>query len=152
MSTANKEWLMKIGELSKVSGLAAHTIRFYESKGLLPKAIRSMNGYRHYSEESIQRLAIIQCAKRLGFGLDSILTIFSNRSSNEKLDHDNVLQQLDIRLAEVESLLKELASQRDEISLFKQQLQETWQQGKCMEISKVKKQDVATLNAYNHLK
>lgn len=126
---------MKIGELSKISGLAAHTIRFYENKGLLSKPIRSMNGYRRYNEESVQRLAIIQCAKRLGLGLDSILTMFANQSANENLDHDNVLHQLDLRLVEVESLLKELTLQRNEIHVFKQQLQESWQQGKCMEIN-----------------
>ncbi|WP_458788502.1 MerR family DNA-binding transcriptional regulator, partial [Vallitalea sediminicola] len=36
---------MKIGELAKVSGIAAHTIRFYETKGLLPKVSRDINGY-----------------------------------------------------------------------------------------------------------
>ena len=46
---------MRIGELSKISGIAAHTIRFYETKGLLPAPTRSMNGHRRYSEDSQQR-------------------------------------------------------------------------------------------------
>jgi len=124
---------MKIGELAKVSGMAAHTIRFYETKGLLPKASRGMNGYRNYNDESIQRLASIQCAKRLGFSLEDILTVLNNQSPTEGLDHDKVLQQLDIRLLEVESLMKGLLAQRDEIISFKLRLQENWQQGKCMQ-------------------
>jgi len=124
---------MKIGELAKVSGIAAHTIRFYETKGLLPKASRGMNGYRSYKDDSVQRLASIQCAKRLGFSLEDILTVLDNQSPTEALDHDKVLQQLDIRLLEVESLMKGLLAQRDEIIAFKLRLQENWQQGKCMQ-------------------
>ena len=37
---------MRIGELSKLSGVAVETIRFYENEGLIPKAARSMNNYR----------------------------------------------------------------------------------------------------------
>ena len=37
---------MKIGELARRSGLAASTIRFYESKGLLKAVSRQSNGYR----------------------------------------------------------------------------------------------------------
>lgn len=124
---------MKIGELARVSGVAAHTIRFYESKGLLPKADRNVNGYRSYNDESVQRLAIIQCAKRLGFSLEGILTVLAVRDPTAKVDHDKVLQQLDVRLLEVDGLMAELSAQREEIILFKQRLQETWQQGKCME-------------------
>jgi len=115
---------MKIGELAKVSGVAAHTIRFYETKGLLPKASRGMNGYRSYEEDSIQRLASIQCAKRLGFSLEYILEVLADCDPTEGLDHGKILQQLDARLLDVEILKKELLAQREEIILFKQGLQD----------------------------
>ena len=124
---------MKIGELAKVSGVAAHTIRFYETKGLLPKTSRNRNGYRCYDDDSAERLARIQCAKRLGFSLEDMLTVLADRSPTEGLDHDKVLQQLDVRLLEVESLMKGLLAQRDEIISFKLRLQENWQQGKCLQ-------------------
>jgi len=136
---------MKIGELAKLSSIAAHTIRFYETKGLLPKASRGMNGYRSYNDESVQRLATIQCAKRLGFSLEDILTVLADQSPTEGLDHDKVLQQLDIRLLEVEKMMKELLAQRDEITLFKQRLQESWQQGKCMQADDMTPPNLATL-------
>ncbi len=139
---------MKIGELAKVSGLAAHTIRFYETKGLLPKANRNINGYRSYSDDSVQRLVTIQCAKRLGFSLEDILTVLSDSSLTEGLDHDKVLQQLDVRLLEVESLMKGLLIQRDEIIMFKQRLQEKWQQGQCMQTGEVFAPDSTTLTEY----
>jgi len=132
---------MKIGELAKLSGVAAHTIRFYEGKGLLPKASRNINGYRSYNDDSVQRLATIQCAKRLGFGLDDILMVLADSSPTEGLDHDKILAQLDVRLFEVKDLIKKLLIQRDEITLFKQRLQNNWQQGKCMPTEEMLAQD-----------
>jgi len=124
---------MKIGELAKVSGLAAHTIRFYESKGLLPKTSRGPNGYRSYDDESTQRLARIQCAKRLGFSLEDILTVLADSGPAEGLDHEKILHQLDVRRLEVETLMEGLLAQRDEIIQFKARLQDNWQEGKCMQ-------------------
>jgi len=128
---------MQIGELSKVSGMTTHTIRFYESKGLLPKVMRGMNGYRHYNDESIQRLASIQCAKRLGFSLEDMLVVLADRDATEGLDHDKIIQQLDTRLEEVDSLMQALKTQRAEIKQFKHDLQQTWQQGKCMQVDEI---------------
>ena len=45
---------MKIGELARESGLTATRIRFYESAGLIPKAERRPNGYRHYPRETVR--------------------------------------------------------------------------------------------------
>lgn len=39
---------MKISELAKISGLSAHTIRYYEQIGLLPYADRDYAGHRDY--------------------------------------------------------------------------------------------------------
>ncbi|MGC9582281.1 UNVERIFIED_CONTAM: MerR family DNA-binding transcriptional regulator, partial [Salmonella enterica subsp. enterica serovar Typhimurium] len=50
---------MKIGELARLSGVAASRIRFYEASGLLQPAERQSNGYREYAPESVTRLQII---------------------------------------------------------------------------------------------
>ncbi|MBA6348008.1 MerR family transcriptional regulator [Colwellia sp. BRX8-9] len=132
------KWVpMKISELAKISGITASTIRFYEAKGLLPKIQRNINGYRHYSQASVQRLATIECAKRLGFRLADILNVLADSGVTEGLDHNKIVEQLDIRLLEAESLIKGLLAQRDEIVLFKQRLQESWQQGKCLAVDEI---------------
>jgi len=138
---------MKIGELAKVSGVAAHTIRFYESKGLLPKTSRDPNGYRSYDDDSAEHLARIQCAKRLGFSLEDMLTVLADHSPTAGLDHDKVLQQLDLRLLEVESLMQGLLVQRDEIIMFQEQLQKNWQEGTCMQTSEVFDSNLTTSTA-----
>ena len=43
---------MKIGELPRLTGLAASRIRFYEDAGLLV-AQRQANGYRDYPEQAV---------------------------------------------------------------------------------------------------
>jgi MerR family transcriptional regulator, copper efflux regulator len=49
-------------------------IRFYEKKGLIDSDLvrRQINNYRDYSEASLERLMLIQQAKRLGFTLTEI--------------------------------------------------------------------------------
>jgi MerR family transcriptional regulator, copper efflux regulator len=65
---------MQISVLAQRSGLSVDTIRFYEKKGLIDSDLvrRQTNNYRDYSEESLERLALIQQAKRLGFTLTEI--------------------------------------------------------------------------------
>ncbi|MGL9740067.1 MerR family transcriptional regulator [Serratia sp. (in: enterobacteria)] len=63
---------MKIGELAERAGVAASAIRYYEQQGLLPKAVRGVNGYRVYSESALERLHLIQIGQNLGFSLQAI--------------------------------------------------------------------------------
>ena len=100
---------MQIGQLAKNTGVAAHTIRFYESKGLLPRADRGANGYRSYKKSAIERLALIQFGQRLGFNLEELLTMFGN--VNKGWDRDRIMDQLSTRLKEIEILQKTLSEQ-----------------------------------------
>lgn len=63
---------MKIGELSRKSGIAPSAIRFYEEQGLLSPMSRTAAGYRQYASNAPDRLLLIQRAKKLGFSLDDI--------------------------------------------------------------------------------
>ncbi len=48
---------MRIGALSRATGVDIETIRFYEKSGLLPGPARSANGYRDYAQAHLERLA-----------------------------------------------------------------------------------------------
>jgi len=65
---------MKISELADNTGLTIDTIRFYEKQGLLNSqhVQRQPNAYRVYTKAAIERLRLIQQAKRLGFTLAEI--------------------------------------------------------------------------------
>lgn len=67
---------MDIGEVVKVSGLPASTLRFYEKKGLIQSNGR--NGLRRlFDFKVIQQLALISLGRNAGFSLDEIAKIFT---------------------------------------------------------------------------
>ena len=59
---------MRIGELSRRTGVNAHQLRYYGAQGLL-EADRSANGYREYDEGAVLRVK--QIRHLLGAGLSS---------------------------------------------------------------------------------
>ncbi|MGV9819633.1 MerR family transcriptional regulator [Nocardia xishanensis] len=59
---------MRIGELSRRTGVNAHQLRYYEAQGLL-EADRRANGYREFDESSVLRVK--QIRHLLGAGLSS---------------------------------------------------------------------------------
>ena len=62
---------MRIGEVARRTGLKVSAIRFYEAKGLLPRAARS-GGMRMYDTRAVGRLQLIAAAQRYGFRLSEI--------------------------------------------------------------------------------
>ncbi|MFD7893699.1 MerR family transcriptional regulator [Streptomyces sp. NPDC059743] len=60
---------MRIGELAERAGTTARTLRYYESRGLLP-ARRAVNGYRTYDESDLRLLRQIRTLQDFGFDLE----------------------------------------------------------------------------------
>jgi MerR family Zn(II)-responsive transcriptional regulator of zntA len=108
---------MLISELSKKSGLSIDTLRFYEKKGLIEAEMidRQANNYRTYSEKSLERLFLIQQAKRLGFTLAEIqewIEAFENNrltTSEKQAILHRKLQEVDERLADLQKMKTYLA-------------------------------------------
>ncbi|MFC9435721.1 MerR family transcriptional regulator [Nocardia sp. NPDC057030] len=50
---------MRIGELSKRTGVSQRSLRYYEEQGLLTSS-RSEAGQRHYSDAEVERVALIR--------------------------------------------------------------------------------------------
>ncbi|MFB6505520.1 MULTISPECIES: MerR family transcriptional regulator [unclassified Streptomyces] len=59
---------MRIGELSRLTGVNTHQLRYYEAQDLL-EADRGANGYREYDESAVLRVK--QIRHLLGAGLSS---------------------------------------------------------------------------------
>jgi MerR family transcriptional regulator, mercuric resistance operon regulatory protein len=63
---------LRIGELASRAAMTVDAIRFYEKRGLLPKAQRSTGHFRVYSPRDLERVRFIQQMQALGFSLREI--------------------------------------------------------------------------------
>jgi DNA-binding transcriptional MerR regulator len=66
---------MQIGELARLVGTTADTVRFYEKAGWLPRATRRRNAYRDYGEDEVDHLRLLIELRRLGLPLADAATI-----------------------------------------------------------------------------
>jgi DNA-binding transcriptional MerR regulator len=100
---------MLISRLAETAGLSASTLRYYDSKGLLPSE-RTAAGYRTYGPRAVERLAFIGAAKNLGLPLDEIAQLLdvwqSGACAEVKAD---LRPRLAARLSDAEARGRELA-------------------------------------------
>ncbi len=70
---------LSIGQVAARAGINASAIRYYESEGLLP-ASRRRSGRRVYEPSILNRLAVIDMAKRCGFTVAEIRQLLAGLS------------------------------------------------------------------------
>ncbi|WP_298932531.1 helix-turn-helix domain-containing protein [uncultured Ruegeria sp.] len=66
-----------IGDLSRLTGVKVPTIRFYESKGLLPEPGRTTGNQRRYDAAALKRLHFIRHGRDLGLPLADVQALLS---------------------------------------------------------------------------
>lgn len=77
--------MIKIGELSNITGVSIQTIRYYETEGLIsPIEVDRWTNYRYYDESSVVRLSEISYLKELGFSLKEIKNL-DEKTIEEKI-------------------------------------------------------------------
>ena len=107
--------MLKIGDVSKQSGIGIEALRFYEKSGLLDKPSRTESGYRVYGPEVLERLAFIKQAQALGFSLDEIKRIVEDARTG-KSPCDEVREIVSHRLEELDERMRELRRYRRELA------------------------------------
>lgn len=110
---------MFIQELAKISGVAAKTIRYYESIGLLPNPPRADNNYRQYTPEAIERLRFIVSSRSLGFNLADIGEFLKARDEGT-LPCTRVLDSFDQRIHEIDRHVADLLALRDTLTRIRE--------------------------------
>ena len=105
---------MSIGTASKLAGVKAPTIRYYEGIGLLPAPPRTGGNRRTFDAADVQRLKFIRHARELGFDLDAIrrFLALAGRPEQPCAEADVIAR---AHLADVESRISRLAALRDEL-------------------------------------
>jgi DNA-binding transcriptional MerR regulator len=106
---------MRIGQMSKQTGVSIDAIRFYERNRLLAAPTRSEGGFRLYTSDDLSALQFIRSLQAMGFSLHEIRDFVSLRTNDlracsavrKMLDHK--LQDIHakrIALAKLEGQLK----------------------------------------------
>jgi MerR family redox-sensitive transcriptional activator SoxR len=110
---------LAISEVARQVGLQPSAIRYYEQIGLLPRAER-ISGQRRYDTTALYRLAVIQCARQLGFTLEEVRELFAgfgaglgaagHRTTPRASERWRAISTK--KLAELDSLMKEIHTMR----------------------------------------
>ena len=104
-----------IGQMARRTGVKVTTIRYYESRGLIPQPARTQGGQRRYDKAAFERIAFLRHSRELGFGLDDIadLMMLAEAPTEDcKPAHEIARKQLaavDRRMAILARLREELA-------------------------------------------
>ena len=106
---------LRIGELAKRAQLSVEAIRFYEKRGLLPKATRSIGRFRLYAADDVLRVRFIREMQGLGFSLQEIKQLVQLRSHNVEAC-ESVRDLLQEKLSQVRAKANELQKLEAELS------------------------------------
>ena len=118
---------MLINELSKKTGVTAHTIRFYEKSGLIKgkrKEEVKSNKYFHYDEETVYKLELIRDAKAVGFTLNEIKQLIDAWYS-KKFNIVKKIAILDEKILSINEKIKQLKEMKKLIAEFKKDVMES---------------------------
>jgi len=114
---------LRIGELAEVLQTTTKTIRFYESKGLLPKAKRTASGYRLYGEQAVRQAGRVLGLRRLGLSIDELHASLNAKRKTGLRRH--LVGLLDEKLRQQELELSVLQGRRDDLAARHQALLST---------------------------
>lgn len=98
---------MTIGEVTRRSGIAATTLRYYEQIGLLAPPAR-VGGQRRYDAGVLARLEVIGLCKTAGFALDEIQLLFADETPGRPASRALA----EAKLAEIDAHLESLERAR----------------------------------------
>ncbi len=114
LSDARREGFFNISEAAEASGVSTKMIRHYEEIGLVPKAGRTVAGYRIYRDADVHVLRFIRRSRDLGFTMKEIaglLGLWQNKrraSADVKKLAAKHIAELDARIAELQGMRRTL--------------------------------------------
>ena len=105
---------LNIGDLARMTGTKAETIRWYERVGMLPAPARTSGNYRSYGTAHLERLSFVRRARDLGFSLDQVRELLQLADQGDQ-SCDAVDRVAREHLGEVERKIADLEALRREL-------------------------------------
>src|SRR5512140_1784112 len=98
---------MKIGDIARQANVSKSIIRYYEGKGVLPRAGRDSAGYREYGDAELARIRFVTGARRLGCSFPQIRAMIELQDGN-CVPEEQTLHLLSHKIMEVEDEVERL--------------------------------------------
>jgi Cu(I)-responsive transcriptional regulator len=105
---------MRIGTAAAQAGVNVQTLRYYERRGLLPRAPRRRSGYREFPDDAVRVVRFVKRAQDLGFTLDEIEELLRLRNDRRR-DRARVravagkrVRDIDRKIAELQAMKRAL--------------------------------------------
>lgn len=126
------ETALRIGEVARLVGVPAKTLRYYEDIGLISPAGRTDSGYRIYGWRELEQIEFVRRAKTMGLTLEQIRGLVEVA---EKGIPSGVLRRLDVlleqKLEETERSLEELRAFRESLLDYRERAAIAEERGTC---------------------
>ncbi|OIK08904.1 MerR family transcriptional regulator [Bacillus sp. MUM 116] len=105
---------MKIGELSKLTGVSIRSLRYYEEQGIL-SPIRLSNGYREYHDLAVDQVNTIKFYLNLGLSIEQISGFLNCVLKNKEAFCKEVLPIYEEKLEELDQQIQLLTMIRSNL-------------------------------------
>lgn len=108
---------MRIGEVSRRSGVSARSLRYYEQLGLIHSE-RESNGYRDYDESVVERAVVIQMLFGMDFPRDVVTSVLACTGDAPTEAHEALYERLSGVRSDLSERIDALAATRRKIDEF----------------------------------
>jgi DNA-binding transcriptional MerR regulator len=117
---------LTIADAARVSGLTAHTLRYYERAGLLEPVDRNVSGHRRYREEDLDRIRFLTKLRATGMPIREVRRYAELMGKGERTNAER-LQLLEAHRQSVLAQLEETARNLDliewKINFYRERLE-----------------------------
>ena len=102
---------MRISDVAHEAGVGVETVRYYETRGLIQKPLRPMNGgFRVYPTDVVHRIQFVRRAQQLGFALNEIAELLelevdpSSGCADIRVRAEHKLEDVTARIADLKQI------------------------------------------------
>ena len=111
--------LYTVGEMARLLGIAASTLRYYDQEGLLPFVERSQGGIRMFTDSDYGPLLVIGCLKKSGLSIKEIRAFIALAGEGDA----SLAQRLELFRRRRDAVARQIAELQESIAFI------DWKQG-----------------------
>ncbi|MCK8098738.1 MerR family transcriptional regulator [Bacillus sp. 2CMS4F] len=112
------EKLYTIQQISNMTKLSVHTLRYYEKIGLLREVRRDKNGYRKYAESDMSWINFLIRLRTTGMSITDMIRFSDLRSQGES----TVNKRLELLETHQKNVLEEIEGLRDNLTKIEEKI------------------------------